>query len=148
MVVESGTWSSEPVADLVGVVEALGETTATVVGHDWGAPVAWTAAWTRPEVFTAVVGLSPWGGRGLMALPGNPFGERQQSEIERRIAGPDLIFYHEYFAVPGLMDAEFESDVRGWIEAGLYSLSALPPAPPNWPASISPRCPTSSSPRF
>jgi pimeloyl-ACP methyl ester carboxylesterase len=28
------------------------------------------------------------------------------------------------------MEAEFESDVRGWIEAGLYSMSALPPVPP------------------
>ena len=121
---------TELVADLVGVVEALGETTATVVGHDWGAPVAWSAAWTRPEVFTSVVGLSPWGGRGLMALPGSPFGEGRQSEIERSIAGPDLIFYHEYFAVPGLMEAEFEGDVRGWIVAGLYSMSALPPVPP------------------
>src|ERR1700730_1388099 len=82
---------TELVADLVGVVEALGETTATVVGHDWGAPVAWTAAWTRPEVFTSVVGLSPWGGRGLMALPSSPFGERPQSEVERWIAGPDLL---------------------------------------------------------
>lgn len=114
----------------MGVVEALGETTATVVGHDWGAPVAWTAAWTRPEVFTSVVGLSPWGGRGLMALPSSPFGERPQSEVERWIAGPDLTFYHEYFAVSGLMEAEFEGDVRGWIEAGLYSMSALPPVPP------------------
>jgi epoxide hydrolase A/B len=121
---------TELVADLVGVVEALGETTATVVGHDWGAPVAWTAAWTRPEVFTSVVGLGPWGGRGLMALPSSPFGERPQREVERWIAGDDLIFYHEYFAVPGLMETEFESDVRGWIETGLYSMSALPPAPP------------------
>jgi pimeloyl-ACP methyl ester carboxylesterase len=28
------------------------------------------------------------------------------------------------------MEAEFEGDVRGWIEAGLYSMSALPPVPP------------------
>jgi hypothetical protein len=81
-------------------------------------------------VFTSVVGLSPWGGRGLMCLPTNPFGERRQSEVEQWIAGPDLIFYHEYFAVPGLREAEFERDVRSWIEAGLYSLSALPPIPP------------------
>jgi epoxide hydrolase A/B len=70
------------------------------------------------------------GGRGLTCLPTNPFGERRQSEVEQWIAGPDLIVYHEYFAGPGLMEAEFERDVRGWIEAGLYSLSALPPIPP------------------
>src|SRR6059058_2382714 len=27
--------------DMVGVVAALGETQAAIVGHDWGAPVAW-----------------------------------------------------------------------------------------------------------
>src|SRR5713226_1862839 len=32
---------TELVADVVGVVHALGEGTAIVVGHDWGAPVAW-----------------------------------------------------------------------------------------------------------
>src|SRR3954449_11762070 len=35
---------TELVADCVGVVHALGEPTAVIVGHDWGAPVAWTAA--------------------------------------------------------------------------------------------------------
>ena len=30
------------VADNVGVVRALGEETATIVGHDWGSPIAAT----------------------------------------------------------------------------------------------------------
>src|ERR1700749_958123 len=29
------------VGDLVGLLDALGIATATVVGHDWGGPVAW-----------------------------------------------------------------------------------------------------------
>lgn len=123
---------TELVADMLGVVEALGETTAAVVGHDWGAPVAWTAAWTRPEVFTAVVGVSvPFGGRGLMAFPTSPFGERRPSEVERWIAGPDLHFYQEYFTnVPGTAEREFDRDVRGTLESLLYGASALPPTPP------------------
>ena len=32
------------VSDVVGVVNGLGETSAVVVGHDWGAPVAWFSA--------------------------------------------------------------------------------------------------------
>jgi pimeloyl-ACP methyl ester carboxylesterase len=28
---------------MVGLVQALGETEAVIVGHDWGAPVAWHA---------------------------------------------------------------------------------------------------------
>jgi pimeloyl-ACP methyl ester carboxylesterase len=46
------------VGDMVALVAALGEKQAVIVGHDWGAPVAWHAAMFRPDVFTAVAGLS------------------------------------------------------------------------------------------
>src|SRR5919109_3855620 len=35
------------VGDMVGVLDALGERQAVIVGHDWGAPVAWNAALLR-----------------------------------------------------------------------------------------------------
>src|SRR6478736_3132270 len=46
------------VGDVVGLVAALGETQAVIVGHDWGAPIAWHAAMMRPDVFRAVAGMS------------------------------------------------------------------------------------------
>src|SRR6201986_699522 len=46
------------VGDMVGVLDAIGAPTATIVGHDWGAPVAWHSALLRPDRFTSVVGLS------------------------------------------------------------------------------------------
>lgn len=46
------------VGDLVDLVRALGERQAVVIGHDWGAAVAWNAALMRPDVFRAVSGLS------------------------------------------------------------------------------------------
>ncbi len=46
------------VGDVVGLVQALGERSCAVVGHDWGAAVAWHCALMRPDVFTAVAGLS------------------------------------------------------------------------------------------
>ncbi|KQW81771.1 alpha/beta fold hydrolase [Brevundimonas sp. Root1279] len=46
------------VGDMVDLVRALGETSCVVVGHDWGAPVAWHCALLRPDVFRAVMGLS------------------------------------------------------------------------------------------
>lgn len=46
------------VGDMVDLVRALGETECIVVGHDWGAPVAWHCALTRPDVFRAVFALS------------------------------------------------------------------------------------------
>src|SRR5262249_49144107 len=30
--------------DMVGLVQALGEERAAIIGHDWGAPVAWSCA--------------------------------------------------------------------------------------------------------
>ena len=37
------------VGDVVGLIDALGASTAIVVGHDWGAPVAWHTALLRPD---------------------------------------------------------------------------------------------------
>jgi len=112
------------VEDAVGVVHALGESKAVVVGHDWGAPVAWTSAWLHPEVFRGVVGLSvPFSGRGLVALPGSPFGERRPDELHAELAGPGQDFYQDYLGTLGPVIEEFESDLRGWIRDGVFSLS-------------------------
>ena len=46
------------VGDMVDLVRALDETECAVVGHDWGAPVAWHCALMRPDLFRAVAGLS------------------------------------------------------------------------------------------
>lgn len=109
----------------VGVVEALGESTAVIMGHDWGAAVAWTAAWTRPDVFTSVVGASvPFGGRGLMALPGSPQGEIRPSVIETEIAGPGLTWYQQFIQKPQAPEQDAERDVRRFLASIYYSISA------------------------
>src|SRR5215211_4032736 len=106
------------VADNVALVEALGAETAVVVGHDWGAPIAWTSALLRPDVFRAVAGLSvPYSQRGNVA-PLTAF----------RAMGGAEEFYIEYFQEPGRAEAEIEEDVRGWL-AG-FTLSASGDAPP------------------
>ena len=46
------------VGDMVDLVRALGERSCVVVGHDWGSAVAWHCALMRPDMFTAVAGLS------------------------------------------------------------------------------------------
>src|SRR5207244_12029244 len=56
------------VGDMVGLVDALGAGQAIIAGHDWGAPVAWTAAQLRPDRFRAVIGLG---------VPFRPRGDRQ-----------------------------------------------------------------------
>jgi len=85
--------------DIVALVAGLGEKQAVVIGHDWGAPVAWHCAMFRPDVFTAVVGLSvPPRPRG----PARPLGMLRKMGLER--------FYWIYFQEPGVAEAEFEAD--------------------------------------
>jgi pimeloyl-ACP methyl ester carboxylesterase len=90
----------DTVGDVVGLVQALGQKKAIVVGHDWGAPVAWHAALFRPDMFTAVAGLSvppPLRGRG------KPLDLLRQNGITN--------FYWQYFQTPGVAEAELERDV-------------------------------------
>lgn len=89
------------VGDLVALVSALGEREAVVVGHDWGAPVAWHAAMMRPDVFRAVAGLSvPHRGRA----PADPLAVLRQNGLER--------FYWCYFQAEGVAEAELVSDLE------------------------------------
>jgi pimeloyl-ACP methyl ester carboxylesterase len=90
----------DTVGDMVALVAALGAKQAAIVGHDWGAPVAWHAAMFRPDVFTAVAGLSvppPTRGRGL------PLVTLRESGITN--------FYWQYFQPQGTAEAELERDV-------------------------------------
>lgn len=90
----------DTVGDMVGLVTALGETQAVIVGHDWGAPVAWHAALFRPDMFTKVAGLS---------VP-PPFRGRARP-LDSLKAGGVTNFYWQYFQTPGVAEAEFERDV-------------------------------------
>ncbi len=87
------------VGDMVELVRALKETQAVIVGHDWGAPVAWNAALLRPDVFRAVVGMS---------VPFSPPGRVEMLSALSQAGIHD--FYLQYFQAPGLAEAELEHD--------------------------------------
>ena len=46
------------IGNVIGLLNALGEEQAVVVGHDWGAPIACNTALLRPNRVRSVVGLS------------------------------------------------------------------------------------------
>jgi pimeloyl-ACP methyl ester carboxylesterase len=100
------------VGDMVGVVDALGEPTAVVVGHDWGAPVAWHAALLRPDRFRGVIGLS---------VPFRPRGSVAPTTVMPRT--PEAQFYQLYFQEPGVAEAEFEKDVSASVRQFLVGAS-------------------------
>jgi pimeloyl-ACP methyl ester carboxylesterase len=107
------------VADNVALVKALGEEQAVVVGHDWGAPIAWNSALIRPDVFRAVAGLS---------VPFAPSGDTRPTAAFRAMGG-DEEFYIEYFQQPGRAEAELEAEVRRWLLGFYFSASGDAPSP-------------------
>ena len=112
------------VGDIVGVVDAYGEDMAFVVGHDWGAPVAWTFAWLHPQRCAGVAGISvPFAGRGVIGLPGSPFGEHRPSDYHLELAGEGRVWYQDYFSAQDGIIAEIEEDVRAWLLGLTYTVS-------------------------
>jgi pimeloyl-ACP methyl ester carboxylesterase len=101
------------VGDMVGLLDALGAETAAIVGHDWGAPVAWNAALLRPDRFRAVAALS---------VPYTPRGSTRPTEALARAYG-DTFMYMLYFQTPGVAEAELERDVRGTMRRVLCAIS-------------------------
>ena len=101
------------VGDVIGLVDALGEDRASLVGHDWGAMVAWNAALMRPDRVTRVAGLSvpyiPRGSQSLLTTMRSRFGDN---------------YYMEYFQHAGTVEEELERDVRVTLRSAFFSGSA------------------------
>jgi pimeloyl-ACP methyl ester carboxylesterase len=108
------------VGDMVDLVRACSETQAVIVGHDWGAPVAWHAALLRPDVFRGVVGLSvPFQAR-------RP--ERSPLDTWRMITKAKNLgdFYIVRFQERGV-EAEFEADVDRALRRGFWAYDGATP---------------------
>lgn len=88
------------VGDVIALIEELGEEQAVVVGHDWGAPVAWVAAMLRPDKVRAVAGLSI-----PPILPGGMI----RPSVSHLLWGEG--FYQIYFQEPGVADTELAKDI-------------------------------------
>jgi pimeloyl-ACP methyl ester carboxylesterase len=104
------------VGDVVGLVAALGEKRAVIIGHDWGANVAWHAALFRPEVFPAVAALSvPFRQRG----PAPPLQMLRTAGL--------LTHYWFHLQEAGVAEAEFERDPLSTLRRILFSISGDAP---------------------
>lgn len=87
-------------ADVVGLLDDVEAEQAVLVGHDFGAVVAWAAPLLAADRFRAVAGLS---------LPPVPRPTVPTTEAFRRIFG-DEFFYILYFQETGPADAELARD--------------------------------------
>jgi len=117
----------EIVNDIIGLIPALGYDTAVVIGHDWGAPTAWSSALNHPDRVTAV---------GALSVPFTPRSPVQPMPAMRELFKGQF-FYQLYFQEPGVAEAEFERDIRAALKkflvmgAGGTDLTALPARGPD-----------------
>ena len=103
----------EMTSDVVGLIDALGEERAILVGHDWGAPICWNTALLHADRVSAVAGLS---------VPYWPRGEVSAIEFWTRLY-QGRFFYQLYFLEEGVAEAEFEADVRDTLRKIFYIAS-------------------------
>ncbi len=115
------------VGDVIGLLDALQTESAVIVGHDWGAPLAWNTALMRPDRIRGVAGLS---------VPYLPRGPISLTTALRMTVGDR--FYMIYFQQPGVAEAELERDVRTSLRRILYSASGDAPPEKAWKPVVPP----------
>ncbi|KAK9136845.1 hypothetical protein Sjap_007439 [Stephania japonica] len=105
------------VGDMIALIDSLGADQVLLVGHDWGALIAWYMCLFRPDRVRALVNLSV------------PFSSRHPSvkPIERNRAFFGDQYYTCRFQEPGVMEAEI---ARVGVERALKKFfTSIDPGP-------------------
>ncbi len=125
--------------DVAGLVKALGERDAVIVGHDWGGLLAWTTATLHPEVVRRTVVISmPHPLRIRHAVAADPRGQGAASRQlfsyqvpwrpERRLVADDAAYVGELLAAwggPGYPDPEAVRRYRSAVQIPGVAHSAM-----------------------
>ena len=119
---------SQAVGDMVGLMKALGETTAVIVGHDLGAWVAQAAVMLRPDLFRGLV---------MLNTPVPPRGKVKPTVGLREMA-KGRVYHHLYFQQVGKPDLELASDPRKTLRSVFYSVSGNAVGAERWRLFIEP----------
>lgn len=96
------------IVDAVGVLDALGVPTAHVVGHDWGAALAWLIAMFQPDRVDKLVVLS-------VPSPGVPQTLRQR----------EMAWYQLFFQFEGVAEETIPYDDWRWLREFLRGAGDL-----------------------
>ncbi len=83
---------------MTGLLDALGVESAHVVGHDWGAAVAWNMAMSHPDRVQKLVVLS-------VGHPSVPWSLRQD----------EMAWYELFFQFEGIAEATLSYDDWAWL---------------------------------
>jgi pimeloyl-ACP methyl ester carboxylesterase len=103
--------------DIQAAMDSLGQPEACVVGHDWGAPIAWHLALLEPQRVKAVVGMAvPFGGR-----PKQPAIDIIRQHYAERF------HYILHFQQPGVAELEMDADIPRTLRMMMHNTSAAVP---------------------
>jgi epoxide hydrolase 4 len=135
------------IGDVAAVIAAEGQKNATVIGHDWGAAIAWQTTFNRPDLVNKLVILSvphPAGMAREMAT--NPDQQKnsqyarnfQQAGSEKSLTAEGLArWVQDPAAKPGYVEAFKRSDFAAMMNyyranypRGVGETAAPPPSPP------------------
>lgn len=128
------------IADMEGLLDALGVERAIFAGHDFGAHLVWDLARWIPDRVAGLIQLS---------VPLTPRAPMRPNEISALLAR-DHFFHMHYFQQPGVADHELDNNVDEFLRRVFWALSdtdryltcwehpaadngyldVLPPAPP------------------
>jgi pimeloyl-ACP methyl ester carboxylesterase len=111
------------VGDVVGLMKALGEKSAVIVGQDWGSWIAYFSVVMRPDLFRGIA---------MMCAPPDAWTPVKPSVARARGKQyADLVFYREYFTRP-TTPGEIMGDLRRWLTGTYYSMSGSCSAAERW----------------
>lgn len=108
----------ELTADVAGLLDALGAERCVLVGHDWGANVAWAFAELYPSRVAALVALS---------VPYHRRSAEPPTVGIAKFSGEHFNFF-SYFQAPGVAERELERDVRDSLRRFFHALSGEAPS--------------------
>jgi pimeloyl-ACP methyl ester carboxylesterase len=104
------------VGDVVGLMNALGSTSAVLVGQDLGSAVVYNTVLMRPDLFRGVL---------MMCTPATARGAVRPSDATKQIF-KGLNFYRDYFATTEA-NTEITRDLRRFLLGIFYSTSGYCP---------------------
>lgn len=110
---EVGDYSAEHLtADVCALLDHVGAEQVVVVGHDWGALVAWHLGLLHPDRCRALVAAS---------VPYNRW-PAPPTEVFRALHG-DRFFYINHFQEVGVAERELDADVERFLLAMIWTAS-------------------------
>ena len=100
------------VGDIVGLIKSFGKEKSAVIGHDWGASVAWALAMKKPETLWKL---------GALQVPPIPIWKRNQT-AKQFLAS----WYMFFFQLPALPELLFKQKDFVALEKSLRGTTAEP----------------------